>query len=107
VSDRSDGLVTRHFPLVNDLASPTEYQSEPRSHLRAEKEMRKEELELLAIYHSHPASAPIPSRKDIERNLWGSEVVHLIISLQDPEPLVRAWRLNETGYTEAEWERIE
>src|SRR5579871_6267282 len=72
------GLVTHHFPLLNRLSSPTEYESEGESHFRAHRQMRREELELLAIYHSHPTSEPVPSRKDIERNYYGAEVVHLI-----------------------------
>jgi [CysO sulfur-carrier protein]-S-L-cysteine hydrolase len=101
------GQVTHHFPLLNSLASPTEYESDSRSHLRAERAMRDEGLELLAIYHSHPSSEPVPSRKDIERSYYGAEVVHLIISLKDKEPLMRGWRLSETSYSEVEWEWIE
>ena len=114
VSDRSPsdnqnedlGVVTHHYPLLNELASPTEYQSDPRSHLRAEKAMRENGLDLLAIYHSHPSSEPVPSRKDIERNLYFREV-HLIISLMDKEPLMRGWRLDETSYTEVQWDWID
>lgn len=107
-SDRSEsetiGEVTRHFPLANELASPTEYQSVP---FKANKDMRNEGLELLAIYHSHPSSEPVPSRKDIERNYYGGEIVHLIISLKDKQPLMRGWRLGETAYSEVEWEWID
>jgi [CysO sulfur-carrier protein]-S-L-cysteine hydrolase len=101
------GHVSRHYPLLNELASPTEYISEPKSHVAADKDMRKEGLELLAIYHSHPSSDPVPSRKDIERNYYGNEVVHFIISLKDQEPLMRGWHLSETSYCEAEWEWTE
>jgi proteasome lid subunit RPN8/RPN11 len=95
------GRVERRYPLVNELASTTEYYSAP---FAAYKDMRREGLELLAIYHSHPTSDPVPSRKDIERNFYGATVVHFIISLKDKEPLMRGWRLNETSYVQAEWE---
>src|SRR5262245_25405889 len=39
------GRVTKRYPLINELGSPTEYQSEPRSILRAEKDMRQGGLE--------------------------------------------------------------
>jgi proteasome lid subunit RPN8/RPN11 len=100
------GRVTKRYPLVNELASPTEYMS-GKSLFYAQKDMRQEGLELLAIYHSHPTSEPVPSRKDLERNYYGSEVVHFIISLKDKEPLMRGWRLEEAEYSEVEWESVE
>ena len=48
-------------PLINEAASPIEYRSEPRSMFEAVREMRKCDHEILAIYHSHPTSEPIPS----------------------------------------------
>jgi proteasome lid subunit RPN8/RPN11 len=94
------GDVIRHYPLSNDLASPTEYYSAP---FGPHKDMRKEGLELLAIYHSHPQTDPVPSQKDIERNYYGSEVVHFIISMKDGEPRMRGWRLRESDFEEADW----
>ena len=64
-------------------------------------------LEIIAIYHSHPTSAPLPSRKDRDMSVgWGDAVVHLIISLEAEEPSVRAWRLTAESATEAEWEVV-
>ena len=57
----------------------------------------------LAVYHSHPTSAPVPSRTDLERN-YSPEVVNVIISLAGEAPSVRAWWLTDTDYREAEWE---
>src|SRR5262245_21327595 len=61
------GTVTARYPLVNEAASPVEYRSEPRSMLRAVRDIDRQGLEVLAVYHSHPTSAPIPSRTDRER----------------------------------------
>ncbi|MFO0823167.1 MAG: Mov34/MPN/PAD-1 family protein, partial [Gemmataceae bacterium] len=63
-------------------------------------------LELLAIYHSHPTSAPVPSRRDIERNSYGESVAHVIISLADAATVVKAWWLTPTDYREAELHRM-
>ncbi|HEV3235646.1 MAG TPA: M67 family metallopeptidase, partial [Gemmataceae bacterium] len=46
--------VAKAYPLINELASPREYLSEPRSMLAAEKDMRLQGLQVLAVYHSHP-----------------------------------------------------
>jgi len=100
------GRVVEHYPLVNALASPTEYESEPRSMLAAHKAMRASGTDILAVYHSHPTSDPIPSKRDLERN-YGEGVIHVIIGLRSSEADIRAWWLSETGYREAILERAE
>ena len=89
------GIATSRFPIRNDEASPREYLSNARDMLAASRAMREKGLELLAIYHSHPATEPAPSQKDIERNTYGESVVHLIVSLADSQASVRCWWLSE------------
>ena len=96
------GVVTARCPIENALRSSTEYETDARGMLFAFRSMREREIELLAIYHSHPASEPVPSRRDIERNTYGESVVHLIVSLAGAEAAVRAWWLTETGCREAD-----
>jgi [CysO sulfur-carrier protein]-S-L-cysteine hydrolase len=92
--------------LVNEAASPVEYRSEPRSMFNAIKEMRKQQHDIVAIYHSHPTSEPIPSRTDLER-FYSSDVVHFIIGLKGADPLVRGWWLTESAFEEATWRIVE
>ncbi len=104
-----DGAVLRAkawHPLVNEAASPTEYHSQPRSMFAAVKAMREHGHVIVAIYHSHPISAAIPSRIDLERN-FSPEVVNLIISLNDPTPRMRGWWLTEDAFEEAAFDIIE
>lgn len=101
-----DGRVLLHFPVRNDLASPTEYLTNARDLLAASKATRAAGAEVLAIYHSHPSSPPIPSAKDVAGNHWGDSVLHLIVGLAGPEPDVRAWHISEGGFTPADW-RVE
>ncbi len=98
-----DGRVTHRYPLTNALASPNQYESDPKELFAAMKDMRREGTELVAIYHSHPTSEPVPSRTDLVRNWYGSDVVFIIISLMRVQPRVRAWRLFETSYEEVGW----
>lgn len=96
------GVVTDRFPLVNELASPTEFVSDAASMFAAHKAMRAAGADVLAVYHSHPTSAPIPSRRDLERN-YSESVVNLIVGLAGESPEVRGWWLTATGYREADW----
>jgi proteasome lid subunit RPN8/RPN11 len=92
----ADGAVVARYPLVNALADPRRFESEPQSLLNAEKQRRADGLEFLAIYHSHPTSPPVPSGVDLdpEVNSWlGSGVACVIVSLATEPPTVRAWWL--------------
>jgi proteasome lid subunit RPN8/RPN11 len=99
----SVGIVSTRYTIRNDAASPKNYLSNARDMLDAFRSMREDGLELLAIYHSHPTSEPVPSSRDLEQNTYGESAVHLIVSLAGPQPEIRAWWLGETGYLEAEW----
>jgi proteasome lid subunit RPN8/RPN11 len=94
------GEVNARYPLPNAASSPVEYRGDDLALLQAHKDMRQRDLELLAIYHSHPTTDAIPSRSDRERWYYGPEVVCLIISLSKDVPSVRGWWLPEGGPVE-------
>lgn len=96
--------VAKRYPLINALESETEFYSDAKSLLLAHKDMRAQEIDLLAVYHSHPTSEPIPSRKDLERSV-DPDVACLIVSLVG-EPHFGGWWLLEEEYRELDWERI-
>jgi proteasome lid subunit RPN8/RPN11 len=100
------GQVERRYPLVNAAASPREYLSDPRSMFDAVKDMGKRGLDVLAIYHSHPTSEPVPSRTDLAENLWPG-VVSFILSLKGAEAEMRGWWLTDRDYREAEWDTVD
>jgi len=97
------GRVLRRYPLVNAAASGVEFLSEPQGLFAAVRDMRLLGLEIIAIYHSHPTTEPVPSRTDLERNYYGPEVMNLIISLKGAEPQMRGWWLAAAHYREGEW----
>lgn len=97
------GRVLERYPLVNTAASPIEFLANDRTLFDAYRNMQKRGFDLLAIYHSHPVTDPVPSKKDLERNYFEG-VMHLIISLKADEPRMRGWWLSETTYQEAQWE---
>jgi proteasome lid subunit RPN8/RPN11 len=99
--------VERRFPLINAAASPTEYDADVPGLVQADKVMRALALDLIGIYHSHPTSPPVPSRKDLERNFYGETVVHFIVSLKEEPPEIQSWWLKSDSFVEAECELIE
>ncbi len=80
------------IPLPNIAADPTtRYQADPAALGRALREIEKTG-DLLAIYHSHPNSAPVPSQTDIAEWMWGS-VVCVIVGMQGVTARVHGWVL--------------
>jgi proteasome lid subunit RPN8/RPN11 len=53
------------WPVENQLHSPVRFQMTPLSQLKAFLQMEKNGVELLGIFHSHPAGPDIPSQTDI------------------------------------------
>jgi proteasome lid subunit RPN8/RPN11 len=103
IAEDGTGLVVERYPLVNAAASRIEYLSDPASMFAAWKDMRHRGLEVLAVYHSHPTSSPIPSMKDLAHS-YGAGIVNLIISLTTEPPEVRGWWLETDSFREADWE---
>ncbi len=68
----------------------TRYLIAPREQLRAFREMDDHGDELVAIYHSHPASQPYPSPTDRAEAHY-PEAVYVLISLRTQTPEVRAY----------------
>jgi proteasome lid subunit RPN8/RPN11 len=102
------GLVQERYPLPNEAASPVEFISEGRAMFAADRDMRRRQLEVLAVYHSHPSSPPVPSPTDLECSRWSyPDVVWLIISLRSDPAEVRGWWLTEKEYRPAEWRVVE
>ncbi len=97
-----DALAVKLYPLVNEARSPTAFRAaEQPSLFRAHRDMRQQQLELLAVYHSHPTSLPIPSKTDREQWFYDTSV-HLIIGLRTSPPILRGWWLRNDACTEAE-----
>src|SRR4051794_1577014 len=69
------------------------------------KGMRKNGLDVLAVYHSHPTTAPVPSRKDVDRN-YSEDLMSLIISLAGSGPIMRGWWPASTEYQGPDWSVI-
>ncbi len=94
-----EGHVARSFPIGNDAASPTYYEMNPAEQLRAQRRIREEGLEHLAVYHSHVATEAFPSRRDIDRATAVQEIFdghYVLVTLKDAgRPRARAFRIRD------------
>jgi proteasome lid subunit RPN8/RPN11 len=100
-----NGAASHIYRVKNADANPDiRYLMDEREQLWVQKNMRHNQLDLAAIYHSHPHSEAFPSGTDVKLAFY-PEAAYLIISLADPaKPLARAFRITngtiqEISYT--------
>ncbi|WP_435016347.1 Mov34/MPN/PAD-1 family protein [Tundrisphaera sp. TA3] len=101
-----DSLVSSFHPMRNASASETRYDADPKDLIEAVQSLRARGAEILAIYHSHPRWAAVPSKTDLRENHYGP-VPRIIVSLLGPTPEVRTWRLDPETYEELPWRIVE
>jgi proteasome lid subunit RPN8/RPN11 len=99
------GLGKAVVPIVNTLHSPVGFQMDPLEQLNAFNWMEQAGLELLAIFHSHPAGPMVPSETDIIQFAYPG-VIYLIWSPEDVlksgmiDWQIRAFDILPTGFHE-------
>jgi [CysO sulfur-carrier protein]-S-L-cysteine hydrolase len=87
-----DGVAERYLPGENALQSPYRFELRPRD--PADFFLEDEGYEL-AVFHSHPETAPRPSRTDIENiGLWEGRA-YVILGLASGE--LAGWRIHDGG----------
>lgn len=96
-----DGVASRSIRVANSAPHPaSRYRMDPHGQIAALREMRDTGEELLAIYHSHPASPAAPSAIDIAEAGY-PDAVYLIISLDTKGVLeMRGYRIRAEGTSE-------
>jgi proteasome lid subunit RPN8/RPN11 len=104
-----DGEAIKLYRITNAEASPLKYVMDSQEQYNATNEIDHLGLEIGVIYHSHTRSEPKPSQTDINLALMGDskqvrfpDSLYVIVGLASEEPDVRAFRIDDTGVTEAE-----
>ncbi len=86
--------VSAIYPMTNTDASRDHFMMDPREQFSVVKALRSQELEMLAVYHSHPATPARPSEEDI-RLARTPNVSYVIVSLADPSaPEIRSFKIS-------------
>jgi proteasome lid subunit RPN8/RPN11 len=86
--------VSAVIPTTNELHSPVRYRIDPLEQIAAFNLIDAQGLELVGIYHSHPAGPPGPSATDIAEAFY-PEVVYLIWSAQTGDWQCRAYLIQD------------
>ena len=98
-----DGKVEKAYCMTNAKPGPDYYEMEPEEQFRVMKDIRDSGLEMVGLFHSHPAGRAYPSSVDVEQAYWpGTELpnypdaVYVIVSLMDrANPVVRGFLIEE------------
>ncbi len=94
--------VRKLYQMTNTDASGDHFMMEPAEQFQTARDIRAAGLRMLAIYHSHPETPARPSTEDMRLALT-PDVVHVIVSLQDPErPLTKGFEIRDGQTTEVE-----
>lgn len=96
-----DKRIKKLYRMRNTEESPVRYVIDARQQLNVMREMEAKGWDLLGIFHSHTHSAAYPSQTDVHLAYY-SEALYLIVSLKDPMPVVRAFRIVEGKIAEEE-----
>ena len=78
----------------NAAASSRLYELDPLDHLKADRDAEARGLEIVGVYHSHTHTDAYPSPTDVAQAPdpnWH----YLVVSLKEPEPVVRSYRIVE------------
>lgn len=89
------------YPISNILKSTVEYLMNPEEMVHVFWEIENQHWEPIAFFHSHPASLPLPSQTDLDRNYY-PETPHLIIGREEGLWSIRGFLLSKIDYKQIE-----
>ena len=93
-------LVSAFHPIENELHSPIAYRMNPSQQIQTMIRIEEQNLEVLAIIHSHPSGPAQPSTVDLREASWDG-MPYIIIALQNHiRPTWRGWLLTSEKYEE-------
>ncbi len=95
-----DNKAEKLFEMTNADNRSDHFMMEPKEQFTVVKNIRSADLEVLAIYHSHPVTPARASAEDIRLALT-PDVIYVIVSLQDAKvPAVKGFFIEDGTITE-------
>lgn len=99
-----EGKVKQIIPISNVADMPQQhYQMDATEQLQALTLFDKQNMDWIAVYHSHPTGQPIPSIEDIRSaELNTPNLCHVIIGLKHQKVNLQAWHIHDGQVDEVE-----
>lgn len=101
----SGEIVTRNIAMTNADGSSEHFSLVPEEQFKAIRQLRKEGLKVMAIYHSHPQSPARMSQEDI-RLAYDPDISYVIVSLENGA-VVKSFRITGGNPVEEDIEIIQ
>jgi len=83
----------------NAAESSRVYTVDPLDHLKADRDAEAKGMQIIGVYHSHTHTDAYPSPTDVAQ-APDPDWHYAIVSLKDPEPVVRSFRIVDGKITE-------
>lgn len=99
-----NGRVIKLIRATNAEHSPIRYSIEPNELIKIYQEITEKELELLAIYHSHPQKEAYPSEIDVDYASFPQSIYIIISLINFAQPVIKAFNIINGEITEQELE---
>lgn len=90
----SGGSITRSLPVTNADKREDHFTFDPEEQMAAYKLAEKEGLDIIGVYHSHPAHPARPSPEDV-RLAHDPSLLCVIVSLMEGERTVKGFYIEE------------
>jgi proteasome lid subunit RPN8/RPN11 len=89
------------YPMHNIDQSNEHFTLDPQEQFDVMKKVRAKELEILAVYHTHPESPARPSEEDIKL-AFDPGIIYVILSLLEEKNNIKAFKIINGHVTEQE-----
>lgn len=91
--------ISQGYEMKNIDNSEEHFSFDPAEQFSVIREARNAGLEILANYHSHPATPARPSEEDIKL-AYDPNILYIIVSLAGETPVLKAFRIQQSIVSE-------
>jgi proteasome lid subunit RPN8/RPN11 len=85
--------VTVMYETTNMESSPVSYMIDAQEQFKVMKEIRNKRMRMVAVYHSHPLSAPYPSPTDVKLAFYPDAAYVIAGFIDHDNPEVKAFEI--------------
>lgn len=99
LSGNVKGIVTSNWQLKNEAKSMNQFFVSRDTVREALNKIAEKKEEILVLYHSHPTTAPMPSRQDLQYHP-DDQILMLIISFKNDNLRYKCFEIFDANYSE-------